>query len=112
MVTEHQIVLLVEQLERKIRLLRDAYDDAKRHIQQLEKENKALQKDLKEQEALVKQLEKKPTNSDKVFLKSKEFGKIVSDNLSETDTSTELKQQLDEYIREIERCIAHLSSLS
>ena len=112
MISEHQIIAVLEQLERKIRLLNGVCDDAKRRVEFLEGENKRLRDDLKEQENLVKRLHKNQANSEKPFLKSKEIGKIVSNNLSATDTSTELKQQLDEYIREIERCIAHLSSLS
>ncbi|RIV19011.1 hypothetical protein DYU11_26285 [Fibrisoma montanum] len=112
MVSEHQIIAVIEQLERKIGLLKGVCEDAKRRVEFLEGENKRLRDDLKKQEDLAKRLHKNQANSDKPFPKSKEIGKIVSNNLSATDTSTELKQQLDEYIREIERCIAHLSSLS
>jgi chromosome segregation ATPase len=111
-VSEHQIVALVEQLERKIGLLKDVYDDAKRRIKQLESQNNELNNRLKEQQTQTKELQKKLDNSEKKVLKSKDFGIIVSTNLSETDTNAELKKQLDEYIRELERCIAHLSSLS
>ncbi|MFD2569717.1 hypothetical protein ACFSUS_03675 [Spirosoma soli] len=112
MVSELQIVALVEQVEHKIGLLKDAYNDAKRRIEQLELENSSLRESVKEQQSLVKQLQKKQGNSEKDVPKSKDFSKIVKDNLSETDTNAELKQQLDEYIRDLERCIAHLSSLS
>ncbi|GAB4051657.1 hypothetical protein [Spirosoma litoris] len=55
---------------------------------------------------------KKPPIQEKNTPNSKDSGIIVQDNLSDIDTNAELKQQLDEYIREIERYIAHLSSLS
>lgn len=112
MVSAHQIVALVEQLEHKIELLKGSYEEARKQLQQLERENTVLRESLREQQTLVKQLEKKQVNSEKNVPKSKHFGKIVKDNLSRTDTNTELKQQLDEYIQEVERCIAHLSSLS
>jgi hypothetical protein len=112
MISEHQIIAVVEQLERKIGLLKGVCEDAKRRVELLEQENAGLRESLKEQQTLTKQLQKKQSNSEKKMPKSIDFGIIVSNNLSGTDTNAELKQQLDEYIREIERCIAHLSSLS
>ncbi|GAB3888114.1 hypothetical protein [Spirosoma agri] len=112
MISEHQIVALVEQLERKVVLLKGVCDDAKRRIAQLESTNNDLNESLKKEQTATKELQKKLDNSEKKVLKSKDFGIIVSTNLSQTDTNAELKKQLDEYIRELERCIAHLSSLS
>lgn len=112
MISEHQIILLVEQLERKIGLLKGVNDTTKRRVVELEKRNSSLQKANQEQLAELKQLRKKQDNLEKNVPKSKDLGKIVQNNLSGTDTNAELKQQLDEYIREIDRCIAHLSSLS
>lgn len=88
------------------------YDEAKRQVERLEEENSTLLKKNREQDTKLKELQKKLVNSEKNAPKSKDFGKIVQDNLSLTDTNAELKQQLDEYIRDLERCIAHLSSLS
>ena len=88
------------------------YTTAKKQVEQLEEEKNTLQESLKEEQNLVRELRKKPVISEKNTPKSKDVGIIVKDNLSETDTNAELKQQLDEYIRELERCIAHLSSLS
>ncbi|WP_240163779.1 hypothetical protein [Spirosoma taeanense] len=102
----------MEQLERKVGVLKVICDDAKRRIKDLEKTNSELNKKLKEQQDQIKQLQRKQEESEKNTTKSKDFGKLVKDNLSGTDTNAELKQQLDEYIRDLERCIAHLSSLS
>ncbi len=112
MVNPSQIFALIEQLERKIGLLKGMYDDAKQQLERLDAEKTDLNTKLKEQQNLVRQLQKKQGNSEKDVPKSKDFSKIVKDKLSETDTNAELKQQLDEYIRDLERCIAHLSSLS
>ncbi len=103
---------MVEQLEHKVGLLKGAYDDAHHQIAQLKIENFALNERLKEKQNQLKELRKKPSVSEKNTPKSKDIGIIVKDNLLKTDTIAELKQQLDEYIRELERCIAHLSSLS
>ncbi|GAB3950679.1 hypothetical protein GCM10028805_29220 [Spirosoma harenae] len=112
MVSEHQIIALVERFEHKLKLLRGMYTDAKYQIHQLEQENEALQESLKAQQDEVRELRKKPVKPEKNTAISKDSSIIVKDNLSGTDTNAELKQQLDEYIRELERCIAHLSSLS
>jgi chaperonin cofactor prefoldin len=111
-VSETQIIALVERFEHKLQTLTNKYADAKGRVDELENEKASLQKNLKEQEDLVQELRKKPVNSEKNTPKSKDVGIIVKDNLFKTDTNAELKQQLDEYIRELERCIAHLSSLS
>ena len=102
----------MEQFEHRLELLTGMYTEAKTQIEQLEREKYALQESLKEEQKTVIDLRKKPVISDKNTPKSKDNGIIVKDNPSDTDTNAKLKQQLDEYIRELERCIAHLSSLS
>lgn len=112
MINEDELFVAFQGLKKKVETLRGAYETAKKQVEELQEENRVLTKKNREQEAEVKQLQKKQSNSQKIALKSKDFGKIVSNNLSGTDTNAQLKQQLDEYIRELERCIAHLSSLS
>lgn len=109
---EDELLRAFQQLEQKVVGLKKAYELAKERAEGLQEANNTLRKTNREQEALLKQLNKKQSNSEKIALKSKDFGKIVNNNLSGTDTNAELKQQLDAYIRELERCIAHLSSLS
>ncbi|WP_020600546.1 hypothetical protein [Spirosoma panaciterrae] len=112
MVSEHQIIALVERFEHKLKLLTNLYTDAKNQIEQLEREKEALQESLKAEQDQVKELRKKSTKAENNTAISKDSGIIVKDNLLGTGTNAELKQQLDEYIQELERCIAHLSSLS
>ena len=112
MASEHQILVLVERLDDKIRVLRELYAGAKDQIKQLEREKDALQVSLRAQQERVIELQKKTDKPEKNTSNSKDSSIIVKDNLSVTDTNAELKHQLDEYIRELERCIAHLSSLS
>lgn len=111
MVSEHQIIALVERVEHKFELLKELYADAQKQIEQLERENNSLQESLKAEQNLVKELQKKQVNLENTTSNSRDVG-IIVDNLSKTDTNADLKQQLDEYIRDLERCIAHLSSLS
>ncbi len=110
--SEYHIFALIEKLEHKIKLLRNTCDTAQKRVKELQKTNADLRKDLQEKENELNDLRKKQLIPEKNTPKSKDVGILVKDNLSETDTNAELKQQLDEYIREVERCIAHLSSLS
>ena len=112
MLSEYQIFALIEKLDHKIRHLKGACDTAQKRVKDLQKTNATLRSDLQEKENELNDLRKKQVIQEKNTPKSKDVGIIVKDNLSETDTNAELKQQLDEYIREVERCIAHLSSLS
>ena len=111
MISEYRLFALIEQLERNIGVLKDSYDRAKQRVKQLENENAILKKQLKQLEDADQRLAKKQIDLEKKRVEPKDFGKLVN-NLSATDTNAELKQQLDEYIREIDRCIAHLSTLS
>lgn len=112
MASEHDILVLIERLDGKIRVLRELYAGAKDQIKQLEREKEVLNSSLKAQQDRVIELQKKTDKPEKNTSNSKDSSIIVKDNLSVTDTNAELKHQLDEYIRELERCIAHLSSLS
>ena len=111
-IDEEQLFAAFQKLRRSVEAMKTAYDVDRERVTELQSANKELLKKNREQETEVKQLQKKLSDSEKIAAKSKDFGKIVSNNLSGTDTTAELKQQLDEYIRELERCIAYLSSLS
>lgn len=108
------------QLERKIEVYkqqyaqaqevhREQYAQAQRQIEQLQKDKDTLDKQLKNRQEKAERSEKE---SEKNRVNSQLFTKLVQNNLSPTDTNAALKEQLDGYIREIERCIAYLSSLS
>jgi len=114
-INEDDLSIAFRQLEQKIESMKRGYEVARKRVEKLQEDNIRLQQKNRDQETELrelKQLQKKQANSEKTTSKSKDFGKIVNNNLSGTDTNAELKQQLDEYIRELERCIAHLSSLS
>ena len=112
MASQDELFTLIERLKRKIELLTTAYIKAQTRIKELETKNATLRKRLLDKQAQFSEFRKKHVFSEENTVKSEDIGIIVEDNLSETDTNAELKRQLDEYIREVERCIAHLSSLS
>ncbi len=85
-------------LERKIVVLINEHKNLKEEIKSLKAENQELKSAIKVRDEQI--------NS---FHNQLKITKIV-DNLNPEDGSVlELKKKVDEYIREIDKCIAHLS---
>jgi len=85
-------------LERKISLLLNEYKNIKQEVAHLKIENDELRGVLHAKEQHIADFQNK-------FKISK-----IADSLALSgDDSAELKQVLNEYIKEIDRCIAHLS---
>ena len=105
MITESRLFVLLEDFEHKVFDLTERMAQQRQRIEQLERDNEEQQNQLKQQQ-------KKAVDSPPAFTKSKDFGKLVSSNLPDAVAREEVKQQLDEYIRDLDRCIAHLSTLS
>lgn len=85
-------------LRKQSMALVDAHQQLKREKENLIVQNASLKEDLA---ALGNQLTDFK-NQDKIT-------KIVSNTTVEKEESAELKHKLNEYIKEIDRCIAHLS---
>ena len=84
-------------LERKILVLINEHKNLKEEIQRLEAENKDLKASVKARDEQIMS-----------FHNQLKITKIV-DNLNPEDGSVlELKKKVDEYIREIDKCIDHL----
>lgn len=111
-VTESQLIAMLNGLEQKIALLQNHSVELGAVVQRLEIEKVALLESNKELRKKLRELPKKTQSSDERFTLPTKNGKIVKDNQADTADHTELKQKLDEYIREIEQVIAHLSTLS
>jgi regulator of replication initiation timing len=85
-------------LEKNVDGLINAYQKLQEENSQLKSENEALQQKLKSLEATVSDFQ----NQDKM-------AKLVNSNSVEKEDSIELKNRLNEYIKEIDKCIAYLS---
>lgn len=123
MASEFRIITQLDALLRKTDLLTQLLAETRQRVVQLELENETLRessrdyqnqlKEAKEREAkALREVSKKPAESPQSFHYPKQIGKIVSDNPANMVSNAEIKQKLDEYIQEIDRCIAHLSTLS
>jgi regulator of replication initiation timing len=85
-------------LERKILVLLNEHKALKDEMRSLKLENHELRGDLKRRDEQLSN-----------FKNQIKITKIV-DNINPEDGSvSELKKKVDEYIREIDKCIAHLS---
>lgn len=85
-------------LERKILVLLNEHKALKDELNQLKTENNELKQGLRSRDEQVNH-----------FKNQIKITKIVDHINPADDGSTELKRKVDEYIREIDKCIAHLS---
>ncbi|MDH5474260.1 MAG: hypothetical protein OEX22_01065 [Cyclobacteriaceae bacterium] len=95
--SQDRLKMQLSSLERKLKLLVIAYETATNEIQQLRNEKTELKN-------LLKTKEDQLVN----FQNQIKIGKIV-ESIDVGGDSSELKERIDEYIREIDRCIEHLS---
>jgi phage shock protein A len=85
-------------LERKITVLVNEHKRLREEIHQLKTENQELRQLLQSRE---EQLEH--------FRNQAKIAKLVDNLRSEDGSASELKKKVDDYIREIDKCIAYLS---
>jgi chromosome segregation ATPase len=88
----------LQTLERKLSLLLDKHKSIKDEISLLKEENIELRGLLKQKEEQVNG-----------FQNQIKISKIVSEIDSDGKEATELKSKIDDYIKEIDKCILHLS---
>jgi len=85
-------------LERKILVLLNEHKTLKDEMKGLKLENHELRGDLKKRDEQLSN-----------FKNQIKITKIVDNINPEDGSASELKRKVDEYIREIDKCIAHLS---
>ncbi|WMJ75028.1 hypothetical protein RCC89_17935 [Cytophagaceae bacterium ABcell3] len=88
----------LNQLEQKVRILLRDYNNLKGALKSAVEENKLLKNEVESLNEQVRNF----NNQDKI-------SKIVSSVKDDPQKTTELKNTLNEYIKEIDKCIAHLS---
>lgn len=88
-------------LERKIVVLLNEHKSLKGSLSRQINENKELRDQLKAREDQLAD-----------FRNQIKITKIVDQIHPENESSSELKRKVEEYIREIDKCIAHLSTSS
>lgn len=94
---QDQLISEIQALERKVKLLLGKY-------QAQQEENALLKSENEDLRAIIRMKQEKINN----FQNKIKISKIVDTLAVDQDQTTELKQTIDEYIEEIDKCIAHL----
>lgn len=94
-----QLINELTLLERKVKLLLSEHKSMKDEVSQMKMENDQLKSNVKIKEEQI---------SD--FQNQNKISTIVDNVVAGGEDATELKQYLNEYIKEIDKCIAHLSN--
>lgn len=107
---ESQILTRFNSLEIKLKGLLKDYIEVKKLLGEVKVQNEKLIIDLYDTQKENQELQKNLNQERKNFKKSDKFTKIVVNNLKSTGNPAELKEKIDEYILEIEKCINQLSN--
>ena len=92
------VITEITSLERKLSVLVKEYQELKSTTANLEKENAELKSALSQKDQSIERFQNKA-----------EISKIVSSVGADENEAADLKKKLDEYIKELDKCIAHLS---
>ena len=93
-----QLKANLSSLERKINLLIGDYKNLKLELNQLKNENDELKSMVRDREQQISSFQNKI-----------KISKIVNEIDTGEGNTSELKRKIDDYIKEIDKCIAHLS---
>jgi hypothetical protein len=106
----NQILLKFETIQSRLKEVVFRMNLADEKLKKAEEENISLKSLIKQQEVSLKNLQKNQGNQQKDYVKKEFFHKLVTNTGSSSDDKDDLKRTLDEYIKEIENCIATLSN--
>ena len=87
----------ISNLERKVKILLGEHAQLKNEVDTFRKENENLKASLKQKEANL---------SD--FQNQMKISRIVESMVVDGSSAAELKEVINDYIKEIDKCIAHL----
>jgi regulator of replication initiation timing len=100
-IIEHKL----SDLEKKLEILINTKEKLTWSISELQRENTELRLSNTQLKEEAKEIKKKYTTLEKDFNKSKSFAKIVTSKLTPTSGIAELKDSVERYIQEIDKCI-------
>lgn len=103
-IIEHRL----SDLEKKLEILINSKEKLTWSISELQRENAELRLSNIKLKEEAKEIKKKYTTLEKDFNKSKSFAKIVTSKLTPTNGIAELKDSVERYIQEIDKCIEML----
>ena len=104
-----ELMAKFEVLENKTMQLISACDHLKEEARLSAKENDELKAVIKKQAGEIKALSKKTQGTQINFHNQHKISKLVSSITADSKETTGLKARIDEYIEQLNKCIAHLS---
>jgi archaellum component FlaC len=96
--------------EKKLGMLVNVKEKLSWSLSEAQRENAELRSENQRLREEAKEIKKKYTSLEKDFNKSKSFAKIVTSKLTPTSGIAELKESVERYIQEIDKCIAMLEN--
>ena len=102
------IELKLADLERRLEILINTKENLTWSVSELQRENAELRLSNMRLKEEAKETKKKYGSLEKDFNKSKSFAKIVTSKLTPTSGLAELKESIERYIEEIDKCIEML----
>ena len=103
--TERIIEHKLSDVEKKLEILINHKEKLTWSISELQRENAELRAANAKLTEESKEIRKKYTSLEKDFNKSKSFAKLVTSKLTPTGAIAELKESVERYIQEIDKCI-------
>lgn len=103
--TERIIEHKLSDVEKKLEILINHKEKLNWSISELQRENAELRAANAKLTEESKEIRKKYTSLEKDFNKSKSFAKLVTSKLTPTGAIAELKESVERYIQEIDKCI-------
>lgn len=98
MISRSSIDNEVSQLERKMRMLLGDFQRMQVEMNQLKDENRQLKRRLEEKDEQIGSFQNKIKIS------------TIADSFAGNENTEDVREQIDEYIRDIDKCIAYLST--
>ena len=103
--SSRSIELKLTDLEKKLEILINTKENLSWSVSELQRENAELRMSNTKLKEEAKETKKKYSTLEKDFNKSKSFAKIVTSKLTPTSGIAELKDSVERYIQEIDKCI-------
>jgi RNA processing factor Prp31 len=106
---DRELLAKFDELEKQSLQLITVCETLRAKLRDSEKENAELRDMVKRQATQLKEHAKKQGGQEKDFTNTHKISKLVSSIRADSQETEQLKGKIDEFIQEINKCIAHLS---
>ncbi len=104
-----ELIAQFEQIEKRLLEVLAERNDLRRQLTDSNEERELLRNRVKEQGDYIKKLQKKQESLQNNFQKQFNITKIVHSIGADGKETAKLKEKIEEYIQDIDKCIAYLS---